>query len=489
MEQNVCTKQLTTTTSRLKPFIHCTVMLLFILLARFVPPMGGLTSLGVQTLGIFVAIVYGWSTLGFIMPSMIGILAFGFLGENDMVTTLSTAFGDKVTVIVLMFFLIAALAEQSGLCDYIARWCTTRKFVIGKPWGIAIMFCVAGALISSLVNTFAAMFLMWGIFVSYCDETGFKHGDKYPMLVLMGLLYCCSISAGILPYMGMGILVISQLQSFAGMSINYFQFTVVQLILVVFSLSVYFLVCKYIFRPDVSLITNKKEGGIDNISVPTLTKQQKLVCGLILSLILMLFLPELLPDSIWLIGLFDHLDVAGVAIMALIIYYVVNLGTDEVIPLTKLAQGLSWDMIFMFATIAVLSKAIVNEDAGIITFIHQNLSSFLTGMSPILFIVMLFVISSLITQIANNAVVISVIGPIMFTLGDMVNVNPHLLTVIAVPFLSVAFMTPAASVPAAMAFSDKNWIGTKNAYMIGAMIFVINIIMMLVAIPLAGVFF
>ena len=192
-----------------KKYIHVVVMLLIIAIAHYIPPTGGLTQLGVETLGIFVAMVYGWSTLGFIMPSMIGILSFGFLGENDLVTTLTTAFGDRLTVIVLMFFFVSTLAEKVGLCNFIAQWCITRPFVAGKPWAIAIMFFIAGGLISALVNTYAAMFLMWSIFLSFCHQIGYKAGDKYPMLVLMGILYFCSLSGALLPYMGLAVLVVN----------------------------------------------------------------------------------------------------------------------------------------------------------------------------------------------------------------------------------------------------------------------------------------
>ena len=89
--------------------------------------------------------------------------------------------------------------------EYIAKWCISRKFVEGRPWAIAIMFCVAGAIISATVNVYASMILMWNVFYSFCDQVGFKKGDKYPMLVLMAILFCCTAAAGIFPYMGLDV--------------------------------------------------------------------------------------------------------------------------------------------------------------------------------------------------------------------------------------------------------------------------------------------
>ena len=469
-------------------YVHVVIMFALILFVRYIPPVGAITPLGMQALGIFAGIVYGWSTLGMIFPSLIGILAFGFLGENTVVATLSTAFGDKLTVIMLTFLLVASLVDQVGLSEYIAKWCISRKFVEGRPWAIAIMFCVAGAIISATVNVYASMILMWNVFYSFCDQVGFKKGDKYPMLVLMAILFCCTVAAGIFPYMGLSILVVAQLQKYAGMDINYFLFTVVQLFMVLFSSIIYFLILKYVFRPDVTPLLNKENTQVKQ-ELASLTGHQKLVGGLIILLMLMLFLPGLLPTSIPIIGFFKSLDIAGVAAAILILYYILMLGHKDVIPIQQLAKGLSWEMIFMFATVAPLSAAINNPDCGILAFVGQSIGGVLGGMSPYVFIVALIVIASIITQFANNAVIMMVIGPIMFSFGDIVGADPLVLTVIASFCLNLAFVTPAASGPAAMAFSNQEWIGTKNAYIHGVIIFCINILTLLISIPIAEMIF
>ena len=82
---------------------------------------GALTPLGMQTLGIFAGVVYGWSTLGMILPSMVGVLAVGYLSGNTVVASLNAAFGDRVTIILFWLFLTASLVEQVGLANYIAN--------------------------------------------------------------------------------------------------------------------------------------------------------------------------------------------------------------------------------------------------------------------------------------------------------------------------------------------------------------------------------
>ena len=101
-----------------KPFIHVVIMMSLMLFVRYIPPVGSITPLGMATLGIFAGIIYGWSTLGMIFPSFIGIMAFGFLEGNTVRAAVSTALGDRITIIIFLLFLVSALVEKAGLSDW-----------------------------------------------------------------------------------------------------------------------------------------------------------------------------------------------------------------------------------------------------------------------------------------------------------------------------------------------------------------------------------
>ncbi len=470
-----------------KPFIHVVIMMSLMLFVRYIPPVGSITPLGMATLGIFVGIIYGWSTLGMIFPSFIGIMAFGFLEGNTVRAAVSTALGDRITIIIFLLFLVSALVEKAGLSDWIARWCITRKFAAGRPWVIAIMFCVAGSIISATVNLFAAIILMWNVFYSFCEQVGYKKGDRYPSLVLMAILYCCTMFGGVLPYMSISILVVGQLEKFTGLGINYFQFTVTMLVLSLIAAGIYFLILKYVFKPDVSCILNSNSDFFKQ-ELPKLTGHQKLVCVLLITLMVFLFLPSLLPATIPGISFLKALDMSGVALVILSAYYILMLGRKDVIRFGELAKGISWDMIFMFATVAPLSVAINNPDSGILIFVKESMSSLLNGLSPILFTMVLFIIGSIITQFANNAVIVMIMSPIMFSLGDVVGANPYALTVLAAYCMNIAFVLPASSGPASMGFSN-DWIGKKTSYTHGAIIFVLTLLVTFIGIPITNLVF
>lgn len=62
---------------KLMPCIHTIIMISLMLGGNFLPQPGSVTSLGTQIIGIFAGIIYGWSTLGMIIPSILGIFFIG----------------------------------------------------------------------------------------------------------------------------------------------------------------------------------------------------------------------------------------------------------------------------------------------------------------------------------------------------------------------------------------------------------------------------
>lgn len=56
-------------------YIHIAIMLTLIIGFHFLPPIGTITPVGMKILGIFLAMLYGWTICGMIWPSMLGMIA------------------------------------------------------------------------------------------------------------------------------------------------------------------------------------------------------------------------------------------------------------------------------------------------------------------------------------------------------------------------------------------------------------------------------
>lgn len=56
---------------------HTFIGLLLMFGFRFLPPLAPLTETGMQVVGIFLGVIYLWSTVETIWPSILGIIALG----------------------------------------------------------------------------------------------------------------------------------------------------------------------------------------------------------------------------------------------------------------------------------------------------------------------------------------------------------------------------------------------------------------------------
>ena len=54
------------------------------------PPFSALTPVGMKLLGVFLGVVYGYSTCGVIWPSLFAIIAFGLSGYTSMGDAISS---------------------------------------------------------------------------------------------------------------------------------------------------------------------------------------------------------------------------------------------------------------------------------------------------------------------------------------------------------------------------------------------------------------
>ena len=65
-------------------WIHSAICVAFIFGFGLLTPFGSLEKLGMQVLGIFIGLLYGWTFIGFIWPSLLGLLALGFTEYGSM---------------------------------------------------------------------------------------------------------------------------------------------------------------------------------------------------------------------------------------------------------------------------------------------------------------------------------------------------------------------------------------------------------------------
>ena len=472
-----------TTGNRTKTLFNFAVVCLFMFGFRYLPPIGSITPWGMQTIGIFIGVLYGWTVDSKIWPSLLGIVALGYLPDRTVFQTLGISFTDNLVLTTLFMFCFSAIVEEVGLSKYVANWCISRKFATGKPYIMLAMFCLAAWLVSSFVNLFASMLLLTIIFGKFCSQAGFKTGDKYPAYGAVAIVLACTVGGGIFPFMGQSYVVNTVMEKTTGATMNFVMFTLIQIVFSIVTMGTFLALLKFVVKPDVSLLL-RDDDRFACYRDDKMTGAQKQAVGLIALLMVLLFLPGILPVSwgitIWL----KNLSVPGAAVLTLAVYYIINLGKEDVVPFPKLAAGINWDLIMMFATIAPLVAAVNAAESNIMPFVVEQLNGILDGMGPITFIVVFLFISMVVSQFVNNVAGVLAVMPGLFAVGQSLGISPLVIAILASYILNISFCTPTASGNAAYLFSFKEWISSGQAFKAGLVIQIIAMLFTALGAPI-----
>ena len=451
-------------------YFHVGIIFLCMLCFQFLPPVGSISPYGMKILGVFIGVVYGWSTMDMIWPSLLGLCALSLHTKDGVIAIFQMGFGDRITLVLFFLLIFGELINKVGLSKWIADWCISRKCVQGKPYAILAMFCLAGCLISAFVHCFAGIIIIWGIFLSFCKEVGIKPGHPYARVSLVALAYIPMMAGNILPFMGTSILINSLQSKLTGIEMPYINFTVMEIILTLMAALIYFAVIRFIIRPDTEIVRNYRPEDKDL----RLNPEQKMVACLLILMLVTLFLQGLLPKDLAVTVFLKTLDIGGVVALVIVLYYILSLKKGNAISFDELGKGMNWSLVFMFAMITPLTVAISAPETGIMESVTGMLTGLLGDMHPYLFIVTILLFASILTQFCNNVAIVLLCVPIMYSLAEPLGANVLVISILASLNLNIAFCTPAASGPAAMIFSNREWVGTKASYLHGMIIFIIN---------------
>ena len=89
-------------------YINYVITFFLMFFVRFLPPVGGLSPVGMKVIGVWIGVLYGWGTLSISWPSVLGVVALGLTGYKHIDDLLMEAFGSQTMVMIMAMLLLAA---------------------------------------------------------------------------------------------------------------------------------------------------------------------------------------------------------------------------------------------------------------------------------------------------------------------------------------------------------------------------------------------
>lgn len=466
--------------------IHTVIGIAIMALFWFViPPIAPITPIGMRVAGVFLGMVYLWSAVGSIWPSLLGVTLLGLsgiAGEDNpgymgIKFVFKEAVGTDTVILILLGMVLFGAIEYLGATKYIARWFVTRRIINGRPYVFMFMFYLACFLLSAMTTPVISLLIVWTIGTDMLESLGVTKEDKLWPAFNFGVFYASTLGQPMLPFKGAILVVLGAYEKVTGITIAMLDWIIVNFVMGMLLVIIYMLFMAFVLRVDVSKIKAIHVDYFKKHPLPPINKAQRIILISLFVYVALVLFPGILPATIPGMGLLKRLGVVGVTAICLVVLMIVKVDGKPVIPFQKVASSqFNWGVLFLIISAVYAGNALSMDSTGIKPFLVQTLQPVLGGRSELAFAAIMFTVALIITNFANNAAMAVVLMPVIVGFSEQMGVNSEPFMVGVGMLVFVAMLTPAASPHAGMMHGKKDLISSSQIIAYGLPMCVVALI-------------
>lgn len=480
-------------------WMHLVIGLGFMLVFPQLSPIEPITEVGMAVLGVFIGMVYLWSALDSIWPSLLGLLLVslaGYVPELEGYAAVKNlflnAFGSDTVVVLMLGMVLFSAIEHVGCTKYMARFFMSRKVLEGRPYVFLFIFFLCSYVISGFTNPVAAMLILWPIGVEMCTGFGYKKGDKIFYTIVCGVYLGATLGQPMFPFKGAALIIVSAFEKTSGLSVNYSSYIMFSVIMTVLLLTAYLLIVKFLIRPDVEGFKNISVAELTKEPLPKMNLQQFSFFMMVVVYIVALLLPSFVSPTIPFIAFLNNINVIGVSVICIVVMMIIPYKGKPMLDFKTIARKyFSWDILFLVAAAIYVCNAMTAESTGIRPFLIQLLQPLLGGKSELVFVFLLLAFALITTNFANNAGMAVVLIPVVLAFSDQYpGVDPVVICMSICMMVFVALLTPAASPSCGMLHARRDLVEYKELMSLFLPTFVVALLLYtFIGYPIAKILF
>lgn len=469
--------------------IHILIMLALVVGFHFVPSTAGITQGGMNLIGLFLAMLYGWTFCDLLWVSMFGIVAIAFSGVVTLPEFLVMGFGSDTLVYILFIFFFTGVISEVGLIDYISNKMISFKFLTNRPWLFSTFIIIGSYISAAFINMFAAMIVFWEIVFIVSERFGFQKKDAWPTLMILGISMTSIIGGAVMPYKPVPMVILSTYSETAGVPMDFAKYIAFALPITFLVMMFYMLICRFVLRPDLKDLVHISVDFAD-ASKLHLDKRQKVAVAFLLVFIFMMVSPSILPDGFFLKTFISALGNSGTIFLLLIVMLWLKFDGEPFCDFKKLSKHVNYDMWVTMCFVIPFASVFTSDATGIKATIVKAMHPVLAGKSDLVFIVMAVGIATILTNIANNMVVGAVFTTLIVTIGSSMGMDVAPVIAVLCVAANLALVTPAACPNMAMTFAMKDWVRATDIYKYASITVILCLIFLLaIGLPWANLIY
>ena len=392
---------------------------------------------GYKVLCVFFLCVSLWTT-NLIPLSITSLLAIamipmmGIMNASDVYSF----FGNKAVFFILGVFILSAAMIACGLSTRLSIWVIDNWGANPSRLLMAIYFLSAFS--SCFMSEHAVAAMMFPIVLEIVNTLGLRKEDSvFGKGMFFALAWGCIIGGTATVFGGgrvlLGVEILEKTTHNA--SIGILEYTKLSFPLVFILFICGWVVLKLFFSPDITdiepvhQVLQKKLKSMGAVTI----KEKGIACVMILTLIAWFCFSE-------------DIGIANIALIAIVLLFVLNL-----INWRMVEEHVNWSIILMYGGAICLGEVMSQSGAALWLAKHV----FEGTASPIIFLLLVAILSTVLTNFMSNSAVIAVLLPPALSMSDTYGISPSMVAMTVILTSNFAFMLPIGTPASAVAYSSR----------------------------------
>ncbi len=460
--------------------------LLMCFFGRFVPLSPTLGASGTQTLFIMAGGLLMWLLVGVDWTSMTVILALALIPELGMNKAAAGTLGNSTVFYLLLCFMLARSLQITGVAHRLAVWFLTSSFSRKGAWCTIAMIFVSIFVLSSGLSSSSTIMIFLPILYEIFEALGYKKGkgDVFPAVMIASLAIICQIAQATTPIShAMTLIGFSAYNSYTGNSLEFGQYVMVAMPVGILTAVSWFLVCRFVWKPDVSRMSKLDYDAIKGNLGP-ISKAEKIAAVIYITVVILWLAPGVskyvLPSAY---PFLNKIHQCYPPMVAIVLLNFIKVDDKPVLPYKEAIAAVPFSTLLFMGALLELGTVLANPDIGVSTWLGETMGVFCTGVSPFTFVVVLAAMSVILTNFMSNSVTCAVCMAIAMPLSTTLyagSINPIVPATMITIGINFAFATAPATPPVAIA-ADSGWISAGRLLKYGTAAGIVGIMVMLAA--------
>ena len=454
-------------------YVHVAVMLLLMFAFRFIPAPEPITAYGMQVLGIFFGIVYGWCFAGGLaMPSLLAIVAMCTTDYGGGMAVLGSILANStVCMIVFACFLMGPVTD-SGVGDWLMAKLFDLKIVKGHPWRITVLLIVGVYFLTLVVNQIVVCLTLMTILPGVLRASGYTTKDKYPNMLIMGIMMGQTMRIMAFPWAGTTLMTLGTMQAATGMVMNFGKYLLAVIPFTVVVLFGFILLMK-LLGCDASKMTDMpvEEMFGETINLP-LTAYQKAVLIAMATMVTGAIVISFATNP-----LLKTFSVFGWIVCVPAAMMIIKVDGKPILTTESITKNFPWELFLCLMAAMFVSGQLSADGTGIGLLLASLLGNVYGSVGEVVFLILAACLALILTNFLNNLAVFMTFTTVFCSLFNQGILTDIYTAVIAASLFGVmGFLTPSGSVQGAMAHSFE-YSDSKVYYIYGTITLVYLCIM------------